>query len=419
MLAWLIFRNYLLSRRSGALVRIIAWHCILGIGMGVAALIIVLSVMNGFNISIRNHMLSVEPHLILTTPQHPTEEQLQRLSPVIRSVSGGGVDSVERYETQDLILRSMDGLFGGALAKGYDQPTLNRMVARVWRSTHKDGTPPPMYDTTLGPNEVILGVDLARSLGVFDGDDVILVPPEMLLLPKGEIPKFQKFKVKSLINTQMPEIDSKLLFYNIDQFPERMRSASRESGYEVRLKNPYEADGMKKSLAGKGLKVETWGERDASLFFALKMEKFAISLFLGLAVLITSFSIVIIMLLLMRQKRQDIGMLMALGLSRQRTQRLFLQVGLLLSFMGTLSGAFLGGAVCLFLDYHPMELLPDIYTDSTLPAKLTPGIFLGVLIGSSVIAVLGSWLPVWRGVLAQPAESLRAFQTGTSNSRKA
>ena len=113
------------------------------------------------------------------------------------------------------------------------------------------------------------------------------------------------------------------------------------------------------------------------------------------------------MVLLMNQKRQDIGMLMTLGMTVQRTRKLFLQVGLLLSFIGILSGTFLGTAVCLFLDYHPMELLPDIYTDATLPAKLTMRILIGVLIGSSVVAVLGSWLPVWRNVLRQPAESLR------------
>jgi ABC-type lipoprotein release transport system permease subunit len=100
-------------------------------------------------------------------------------------------------------------------------------------------------------------------------------------------------------------------------------------------------------------------------------------------------------------------MFMALGLSIRRTRIVFLKVGLLLSYLGIFSGFVLGAAVCIFLEIHPLELLPDIYTDSTLPARLTWGILLFVLGMSSLIAVLGSTLPVWRYVLGSPAESLR------------
>lgn len=405
MLSWLIFRNYLLSKRSGALVRIIAKHCILGVGMGVAALIVVLSVMNGFNQTIRGRMLNVEAHLVVPQSAKPTREGLTRLQAQVSGVAR--VDKVERFETQDLILRSVDGLFGGAVAKGYDAETLRALLQRTWASTHRMTPPPEIESADLAADEVILGVDLARSLGIFPGDDVILVPPEALLLPKGEIPKFQKFHVKSTLNTQLPEFDSKYLYYNLDRFPDRLRSASREQGFEVRLANAYEADEVKKALLAKGVPSLTWGDRDTALFFALKMESAAMTLFLSLAVLITSFSIVIIMVLLMNQKRQDIGMLMALGLSVRRTRRLFLNVGLMLSFIGIFSGVLLGTAICFFLDHYKLELLPDIYTDNTLPAKLTARILVGVLLGSSLVAVLGSWLPVWRSVLRSPSESLR------------
>ncbi|HMN69593.1 MAG TPA: FtsX-like permease family protein, partial [Bdellovibrionales bacterium] len=286
-------------------------------------------------------------------------------------------------------------------------PTGGAPGTSVWLSLRRE-TPPPMIESTdLEAGEIILGVDLARSMGIFEGDEVILVPPETLLLPKGEVPKFQKFKVKALLNTQMPEFDSKLLFYNVERLAPRMRSLSREHGYEIRLQDAYEADRVKRGLAERGIAAQTWGERDTSLFFALKMESFAMTLFLSLAVLITSFSIVTVMVLLMSQKRQDIGMFMALGLSVRRTRWVFLRVGLLLSYLGIISGILLGTAVSLFLELHPMELLPDIYTDSTLPAKLTGRIMLFVIGSSSLIAVLGSALPVWRYVMANPSEALR------------
>lgn len=407
MLSWLIFRNYLLSRRSGALVRIIAWHCVIGIGMGVAALIIVLSVMNGFNITIRSRMLSVEPHLVITQKESPSQQDIAKMRTLAEEISPGGIVGVERFETQDLILRSVDGVFGGAVAKGYDSQSMHAMMTRVWGSMKKETAPPVPETSELSETEVVLGIDLARGLGIFEGDEVILVPPETLLLPKGEIPRFQKFRVKSLLNTQMPEFDSKLMFYNINTLSKRMRSLSRETGFEIRLVDAHQADSVKKKLAEKGIAAQTWGERDTSLFFALKMESYAMALFLSLAVLITSFSIVTVMVLLMSQKRQDIGMMMALGLSVKRTRFVFLRVGLLLSYMGIVGGVILGGGVCLLLDWYPMELLPDIYTDSTLPAKLTPRILLFVLGCSTFIAVLGSWLPIWRYVIDNPSAALR------------
>lgn len=407
MLPWIIFRNYLLSKRSGALVRIIAWHCVIGIGMGVAALIIVLSVMNGFNLTIRSRMLSVDPHLVIVEKKHPNEERKQEIFKLADKISRQGVAGVDRFETQDLIVRSVDGVFGGVVGRGYDTSATTAMLKRVWGTLKRETAPPQPESADLQDNEIILGVDLARSLGIFEGDEVIVVPPESLLLPKGEAPKFQKFKVKSLLNTQMPEFDSKLMFYNLDRLPERMRSVSREQGYEIRLNDPYEADRVKRELKEMGVDSQTWGERDTSLFFALKLESMAMALFLLLAVLITSFSIVTVMVLLMNQKRRDIGMFMALGLSIHRTRVVFVKVGLLLSYLGILSGILIGSTVCILLDKYPMELLPDIYTDSTLPAKLTLRIFLFVLVSSSVIAVIGAWLPVWRYVNPSPAESLR------------
>ncbi len=407
MLAWLIFRNYLFSRRSGALVKVIAWHCVLGIGMGVGALIIVLSVMNGFNQTIRNRMLSVDPHLVLHFKETPTADDRQDWTRQLKELSRRVIVALERYETQDLILRSVDGVFGGVSARGYDSAALGMMLNRVTQSLKHDASIPAPEISELASNEVILGVDLARGLGVFEGDEVILVPPETLLLPKGEAPTLQKFKVKALLSTQMPEIDSKLLIYHIDKFPSRMRSLSREQGFEVRLEDPYEADQIKKMALNSGVEMQTWGERDTSLFFALKLESMAMTLFLLLAVLITSFSIVTVMVLLISQKRRDIGMFMALGLSLRRTRIVFLKVGLFLSYLGIISGIVLGSAVCLFLEMYPMELLPDIYTDSTLPARLTGRILLFVLGSASFIAVLGAWLPVRRYVLASPSECLR------------
>ncbi len=374
--------------------------------MGVAALILVLSVMEGFNRTIRSRMLNIEPHLVVSQKDHPSEDGARDLNALLHSLSKDGIDEIQRYETQDLIVRSVDGVFGGVVAKGYDTPAMNSLLQRIWQSSGQKIPPPQFATAALESSEVILGVDLARSLGIFEGDEVLLIPPETLLLPKGEVPRLQKFKVRSLVSTNIPDFDAKLLFYNLDRFNTRMRSLSRDAGYEVRLKNPYEADVIKKVLANRGVVAQTWGERDTSLFFALKMESLAMTLFLSLAVLITSFSIVIVMVLLMSQKRQDIGLMLALGMSPRKTQIAFFKVGLMLSCVGIVGGVTLGTTISLILDWYPLELLPDIYTDATLPAKLTQKTFVFVAISTSLIAIVGSWLPVWRYAVTNPSEAL-------------
>jgi len=392
-----------MSRRSGALVRIIAWHCILGIGMGVAALIVVLSVMNGFNLTIRARMMSVEPHLVVFEKGAARAADLESR---VKMAAKSGLDRIDRFESQDLIVRSLDGQFGGVIAKGYGNDTISDLLKRTWLGSHKGDLPSDWQGVTLGPREVILGADLGRSLGVFEGDEVLLVPPEALLLPKGEIPKFQHYRVRQLISTQIPELDAKLLFYFLGGPNERIRSVGQETGFEVRLLNPYEADDVKRAIKN-DYNVQTWSERDTSLFFALKMESYAMTLFLILAVLITSFSIVIIMVLLLNQKKQDIGLFLAMGLPIRKLKLMFLKVGLLLSFVGILSGFALGVSICLILDFYPLELLPDVYTDTTLPAKMSTRLLVFVLCTSSLIAVLGAWLPVWKYRLSTPTEALR------------
>jgi lipoprotein-releasing system permease protein len=383
--------------------------------MGVAALLIVLSVMNGFNLTIRGRMLNFEPHLVVTMPSRPSGKQLADLFHKLNEVTP--VERIDRFEAQDLILRTQDGAFGGAIAKGYDHMALSALLERAGRVTHRHGEKPNGSEgdllsdeddgDPLKPNEVILGADLARNLGVFEGDEILLVPPETLLLPKGEVPKLQKFKIKSLVNTQVPDVDSKLLFYELNEKASRNKVLSLDTGFELRLEDPYKADRLKARLTELGFKTQTWAERDTSLFYSLKMESFLMALFLTLAVLITSFSIVTVMILLMNQKRKDIGLLQAMGLSLVRTRRVFFRVGLLLSSVGILGGVVVGTSVSLILDRYPLEILPDVYTDTTLPAKLTWGIFFFVLGASAFIAIVGSWLPVKRYVLKHPSDSLR------------
>lgn len=418
--SWNLFQHYLLSRRAGSLIRIVAWLCMSGVAIGVVSLVVVMSVMNGFNASIRKRLFAAEPHLIVRLANQsskPAQSAAEiESSQVLRDLRARPGIRADVYESQDVILRTADGSFGGALARGVSKGSLEYLLTESQKANHiamaglEDFTPPLRSETyDLNEGEVFMGVDLARGLGIFEGDTITIVAPEALLLPSGEAPPFAKVKVKGLVSTNISDIDSKTIFYaqgkTLNGF---YHSSARETGIEVRLPNPENYQDTASWLRSSGAQVETWADRNSTLFYALKLEKLAIGTFLGLSALIASFSIVTVLYLLMTQKQKDIGLLMSLGLSSDKTRNLFIRVGLLLAAIGIFSGLIIGVLLCVLIDENPLPILPDIYVDATIPAKLDWRFLLGIVAASSVVAVVSAWIPARRLTGQTPADALRS-----------
>lgn len=415
MLTWDLFRHYLLSRRAGALIRTVAWLCMAGVGLGVMSLVVVISVMNGFNDQIRGRLLAVEPHLVVKVPGVERADLLKN-HPIYRDLEAMKDVQTEIYEKQDVILRTVDGLFGGAVARGVEPQGLRYILTETRKAQEKNTggtgveTPPVSDETThLGPGEVLVGIDLARTLGIFEGDKVTVIPPEALLLPAGEAPPFERVTVKGLLTTNLPDIDSKAVFYGRGvTFQQFRNSASREAGFELRLPDPNHYQALKESLEDKGVNVSTWIERNSALFYALRMEKYAMGSILALSALIASFSIVTVLVLLLTQKRKDIGLLMALGLSPARTRHVFVRLGLYLSMVGIGGGILIGIVICVLVDKYPLPILPDIYYDTTIPATIEPLFIFGILVVACLIAVISAWVPARNHTCELPSEALRS-----------
>lgn len=415
-----IFRHYLLSRRAGALIRTVAWLCMAGVAIGVMALIVVLSVMNGFNEQIRHRLLAVEPHLVVTVPGLSNPEGIKAHESFLAMRAKPGVQA-EAFENQDVILRTVDGLFGGAVARGIERDALEYILRETKKASGTQSqmgaqvgqgveTPPVATESAeLGPGEVLLGIDLARSLGIFEGDRITVVSPEALLLPAGEAPNFERVLVKGLIQTNIADIDAKVVFYNRSvTFTALKESASREAGFEVRLPNPMNFKLEQNELLAKGLKVETWVDRNSTLFYALRLEKTAIGSLLGLSALIASFSIITVLVLLLTQKRKDIGLLMALGLSPQRARKLFMGVGLMLSSIGIGIGVPLGLFICWVVDNYKIPIRSDIYYDATIPAKVDPWFVAGVVLVAGLVALFSAYFPARSHTSELPSELLKS-----------
>lgn len=414
MLSWQFFKHYLLSKRAGALIRVISWLCIVGIMVGVMSLLVVISVMNGFNDQMRTRLFGLQPHLTII-PAIDDKFSPEGLIEFARK-NKVDVDEVAEVDSRDVIIRTLDGSFSGAIAKGLDEKSLDSFYRRVEDMQKKskvnefEVVRKSEDNEWLGPKEISIGVELARSLGVFEGDQVILIPPEVLLKPKSEKTDYERVVIKSILVTRVADIDSKIVFYNKGKTLKRLSAgASEEKGFEVRFKNPDDYRVVEAAIEKKHphWRVESWPERDAALFFALKMEKMMMTIFLSLSALITSFSIVSVLSLLLSQKQKDIGVLLTIGLSPTRTRRVFIMVGMILSGVGVVSGLVLGSLACYILATSKLELLPDIYYDSVIPAHLSWSMVGWVCLASLIVAFITSYYPARQLTNLNPAAALR------------
>ena len=395
-------KKLVLSRRSGSLVRRITTLSFIAIALSLTAFFIVLFVMNGMNRNIKNRILALEPHLT-TFNTFAQEPEIQNYL---------GKSETIKYQALDLILRTIDGQFKGTEAIGYTAEGLKIWVNHLKQiKSHNRGqyyVDTDLYEFNLNENEVAIGVDLARSLSLLEGDELTLIPPETLLLSSLEPPVFQKVVVKRIIVTDIYDLDSKLILFNSDvSLKVFAKTLSRKTGNHVWFDSVEKADEVKKLLMTKSITSETWQEKNSDLFFALKMEKLMIGIFLGLAGLIASSSILTVLALLMSQKKRDIAIIKTLGLSQKRTLWLFTKIGLWISGGAICLGSVLGVGISLYIQYNPVNILPNIYYDSSIPAFVNFNLVIIVLIISGILAFLGSYLPAKATLKIQPAILLK------------
>jgi lipoprotein-releasing system permease protein len=357
-------------------------------------------------------MLALEPHLYITVSGATNGNSLE-IHPVMQRLKEFPENKSFVYETQDVILRTMDGQFHGAVARGISAESLRFMIEHIHqldeKKSHVDQPSFWRPDELPGKGEIIIGADLARSLGVFEGDYLTIVPPEGLLLPPGESPKFEKVQVSKVITTSLADLDAQYVFYQRGSTLNSLGGAvSRKVGIEVWTPDGQNLGDLKKEVEKfSDVSAETWMDRNSVLFYALKLEKLVIGVFLGLAGLIAGSSILSVLALLMSQKKRDIAILKTMGLSNRATVRIFTQMGVLLASFGLVPGVILGTALSYYIQKHPVNVLPDIYYDSQIPSLVDLNLVWGVLIVGFLICLAGAWYPARTASDIEPAKALR------------
>ncbi|MEK6772345.1 MAG: FtsX-like permease family protein [Bdellovibrionota bacterium] len=419
-MVWYFFRRLIFSVRAGALVRRIAWLSLISITVSTSAFLIVIFVMGGMNESIQKRILALEPHLTISQKKTDKRYPLESLPAISEIKKNHSEVRSSSFESQDVILRTLDGKFRGAVARGMnkesfedfieqlnklDQGNKNRINAvELWNASEVPGV-----------GEIVMGIDLARSLELLEGEFITVIPPEGLILPPGEAPSFEKVRIKKIISTSIADVDAQFIFYQrLAALNNFSKSGSRRTGIQYWLPDGHNAENFKEEIIASldekqknELSIETWQERNGALFYALKLEKLVIGIFLGLAGLVAGTSILTVLALLMSQKKRDIALLMTLGMSKLRTSQLFTKMGLCLSGTGLGLGLLIGTSVSYYIQEFPINILPQIYYDSHIPARVDLFVLFGVMMVGGVIAFLGSWVPARTVLKIEPSQVLR------------
>ena len=402
MFSFYLFRRYFLSSRSTSLIKVVAWICLFGLAVSVAALILITSIMGGFGKAITSRLTSNEAHLIINLKENPFFKANQELSFIKQNQQG--IQETIFFETQDLIIKTPTG-FKGIVATGYTLENLKNKISEI-NPLSFETLELPLTDTSLKKNgrEILLNYSLLQELGLKVGDELTLIPLKSLLLPPSMVPPVKKVRVKALIKNDNRKSSGFSIFYERGALDFGQYSQIKY-GAELQLQNPENYLFYKNLF--KNYKLSSWVDRNSTLFFALKLEKFIMTLFIILAIIISCLGISSALFLLMTQKGKDIGILHAMGLSRQEIIKTFTRLGFYLALVGIFLGLFIGVAGSAFFRFNRFNILPSMYEDRTIPAIFDPLNYLLIVLSAILLAWIACYLPTRHLSRIKPAELLK------------
>jgi lipoprotein-releasing system permease protein len=409
ILGWRYTRAGRATRRNG-FISFISGVSMLGIALGVAALIIVLSVMNGFQREVRDRMLGVVSHIEVFAQSGAALPDLERTLREVRS-NPQVLGAAPFIATQALLARGED--MKGAMVRGID-PALEPDVTDLALELRKSS----LTRLIAGDFGVVLGGELARSLGVRLGDKVTLVAPSGQVTPAGVVPRLKQMTVVGTFDSGHYEYDSALVLMHLDDAAKIFRLEG-PSGVRVKLRDLQQARDvgaqLTRNLTG-DLLVRDWTRQNRTWFAAVQVEKRMMFIILTLIVAVAAFNLVSTLVMTVTDKRADIAILRTLGASPNSIMGIFVVQGAMVGVIGTLAGLALGLGVAFNIDvivpaleqlFHASFLPKDIYLISRMPSDPQQADIVPVAIISLLLAFVATLYPSWRASQVNPAEALR------------
>ncbi len=409
ILGWRYTRAGRATRRNG-FISFISGVSMLGIALGVAALIIVLSVMNGFQKEVRDRMLGVVSHIEIFAPNGAALPDVARTLAEVRA-NPQVIGAAPFIATQALLARGED--MKGTLVRGID-PAREPDVTDLALTLKNTGL------NRLIPGEfgVVLGGELARSLGVRQGDKVTLVAPSGQVTPAGVVPRLKQMTVVGTFDSGHYEYDSALVLMHMDDAA-RIFRLEGPTGVRVRLKDLHQAREVAAQLAGTlsgDLLLRDWTRQNKTWFAAVELEKRMMFIILTLIVAVAAFNLVSTLVMTVTDKRADIAILRTLGASPQSIMGIFVVQGAMVGVIGTLAGLVFGLGVAFNIDvlvpalerlFNASFLPKEIYLINRMPSDPQQSDILPIAIISLVLSFLATLYPSWRASRVNPAEALR------------
>ncbi|MBW7834050.1 MAG: lipoprotein-releasing ABC transporter permease subunit [Simplicispira suum] len=407
-LGWRYTRAGRATRRNG-FISFISGVSMLGIALGVAALIIVLSVMNGFQKEVRDRMLSVVSHIEIFAPGGAAMADPQLTMQEARR-NPQVVGAAPYVSAQALLARGED--MKGALVRGID-PAHEAEVTDL-----ASANAAAVAQLAPGAFKVVLGVELAHTLGVEVGDLVTLIAPSGQVTPAGVVPRLKQMTVAGTFNSGHYEYDSALVLLHIED-AERIFRLEGPTGVRLRLSDLHQARDVAQQLAATlsgNLLIRDWTQQNRTWFSAVQLEKRMMFIILTLIVAVAAFNLVSTLVMTVQDKRADIAILRTLGASPRSIMGIFVVQGAMVGVIGTFAGLALGLAIAYNIDVivpaiehllHASFLPKDIYLISKMPSEPQQSDILPIALISLVLAFVATLYPSWRASRVNPAEALR------------
>jgi len=406
---WMLSLRYLRARRKEGFISVIAGFSFLGIMLGVATLIIVMAVMNGFRHELLDKILGLNGHLLI----QPLEKPLTDWADVAARLDKVNGIKLAAPIVEGQALASSPFNAGGVLVRGIRLQDLEKLpsIANNIKQGSLDG-----FDSGQG---VVIGRRLADQLSLRSGDNITLVAPRGAVTPMGTTPRIKIYKIAAVFEIGMSEYDSAMVFMPLNEAQAYFNRAGDVTAIEVYTDNPDRVDAYRKAVqdaAGRPIFIIDWRQRNATFFNALQVERNVMFLILTLIVLVAALNIVSGLIMLVKDKGSDIAILRTMGASQGSIMRIFLITGAAIGVVGTLTGLFVGLLICLniesirqFLSWLTNTELfsPELYFLSKLPAEIDFGETAAVVIMALTLSFLATLYPSWRAARLDPVDALR------------
>ncbi len=395
--------RYLKARKKGFFSVLTTLIAVGGTTLGVAALVITLAIMSGFQNDIRNKILGIQPHIVVTridgqpfNDYKEIEEKMAENKSVINS-------SPFIYK-QGIIRGLASSVSTGIIIKAVNYANEDSMVGLSKQITVSDMGFDKQH---IGKQQIVLGSEMAKTLGVTAGDEVVLMFPSNF----GSMPKMYKYSVAAIMHSGMYDFDSSLGFVDLSDAQNLFGMDDEVSGISVQTvsfdKAVSIAEQLQKSLSFP-YRAKAWIEMNKNLFSALKLEKIMMFLILGLIILVAAFNIISNLLLLSVQKSKEIGIMSAMGFSKMKISKIFFYEGLVVGTIGTVLGIIIGTGISLMLKYFEIFKLPKgVYYVDKLPVAIIPSDIVMIAICAFIITVLAGIYPAYQVSKLDPLEAIR------------